>query len=217
LGTKEINGKQADGFEIDMKKMNHDARGSVAEIWLDRGTSLPLFVRYRYKDLDNSTTCEVSDIQWNIDLDPKLFDPTPPQGYTDDTPKPPPLADQVRDIVAAMKIYADASGGCYPATDVDMIDTTEDLCRLLGVKEWPGGKKEGNAGLAAKAMPGFEQMGHIRAYNPDSAYYGKIVNSTDKDKVLLRWQLDDDRYEVIFGDLRAETVTAERLRALEAK
>jgi hypothetical protein len=25
------------------------------------------------------------------------------------------------------------------------------------------------------------------------------------------------RYEVIFGDLRAETVTAERLRALEAK
>ena len=31
------------------------------------------------------------------------------------------------------------------------------------------------------------------------------------------WQLDDGRYEVIFGDLRAETVTAERLRALEAK
>jgi outer membrane lipoprotein-sorting protein len=45
LGTKEINGKQADGFEIDMKKMHPDARGSIAEIWLDRATNLPLFVR----------------------------------------------------------------------------------------------------------------------------------------------------------------------------
>ncbi len=192
-------------------------RGSVAEIWLDRATSLPLFVRMQFKGLDTSTTCEDRDIQWNIDLDPKLFDPTPPQGYTDDTPKPPPLADQVRDIVAAMKIYADASGGCYPATDVDMIDTTEDLCRLLGVKQWPGGKKEGNAGLAAKAIPGFDQMGHLHAYNTDFAYYGKIVSSTDKDMVLLRWQLDDGRYEVIFGDLHAETVTAKQLQALEAK
>ena len=98
-----------------------------------------------------------------------------------------------------------------------MLDTTEDLCRLLGVKEWPGGEKEGNAGLAAKAIPGFEQMGHIHAYNPDAAYYGKTVSSTHKDKVLLRWILDDGRYEIIFGDLHAETVTAERLRALEAK
>ena len=115
LGTKEINGKQADGFEINMKKMHPDARGSVAEIWLDRATNLPLFVRYQFRSLDNSTVCEDSDIQWNIDLDPKLFDPTPPEGYTDDTPKPPSLEDQVRDIVAAMKIYAQASGGCYPA------------------------------------------------------------------------------------------------------
>jgi hypothetical protein len=48
------------------------------------------------------------------------------------------------------------------------------------------------------------------------AYYGKTVGPQDKDKVLLRWKLDDGRYEVIFGDLRAEAVTAERLRALEA-
>jgi len=217
LGTKEINGKQADGFEIDMKKMHPDARGSVAEIWLDRATSLPLFVRMQFKGLDTSTTCEDRDIEWNIDLDPKLFDATPPEGYTDDTPKPPALEDQVRDIVAAMKIYAQASGGCYPAKDVHSLDTTEDLCMLLGVREWPGGKKDGNAGIAAKAIPGFEQMGRIRAYNPDAAYYGKTVGLKDKDRVLLRWKLDDGRYEVIFGDLRAETVTAEQLRALEGK
>ena len=51
----------------------------------------------------------------------------------------------------------------------------------------------------------------------DVAYYGTTVRLNDKDKVLLRWRLDDGRYEVIFGDLRSETVTAERLHALEGK
>jgi len=178
---------------------------------------VPLLVRFQFRSLDNSTICEERDIQWNIDLDPKLFDPTPPEGYADETPKPPAMQDQVREIVAALKIYTQASGGCYPARDVHNLDTTEDLCRLLGVREWPGGKKDGNAGIAARAIPGFEHMGHLRAYNSDAAYYGKTVGPADKDKVLLRWKLDDGRYEVIFGDLRAETVTAERLRALEGK
>ena len=35
LGTREINGMQANGFQIDIKKMCPNARGSVAEIWLD--------------------------------------------------------------------------------------------------------------------------------------------------------------------------------------
>jgi hypothetical protein len=43
------------------------------------------------------------------------------------------------------------------------------------------------------------------------------VGPSDKDKVLLRWKLDDGRYEVIFGDLRFETVTAQRLHDLEGK
>jgi len=52
---------------------------------------------------------------------------------------------------------------------------------------------------------------------PDAMYYGKTVRPGDKDKILARWKLDDGRYEVIYGDLRAETVTAESLRALERK
>jgi hypothetical protein len=54
-------------------------------------------------------------------------------------------------------------------------------------------------------------------YNPDYAYYGKAVGPKDKAKVLMHWKLDDGRYEVIFGDLHAETVAAERLHALEGK
>jgi hypothetical protein len=53
--------------------------------------------------------------------------------------------------------------------------------------------------------------------NPDVAYYGQTVEAKDKDKVLLRWQLDNGKYQVMYGDLRSEAVSPERLRELEAK
>jgi len=49
----------------------------------------------------------------------------------------------------------------------------------------------------------------------DPAYYGKRVTPEDADKLLLRWKLSDSEYRVIYGDLRAETVSAERLAELE--
>ncbi len=48
------------------------------------------------------------------------------------------------------------------------------------------------------------------------AYYGNIVTPQDADKVLMRWKLSDNEYRVIYGDLRAETVTPEKLAELEA-
>jgi hypothetical protein len=50
----------------------------------------------------------------------------------------------------------------------------------------------------------------------EPAYYGETVTPADTDKVLLRWKISDSEYRVIFGDLRAETVTPEKLAELEA-
>jgi hypothetical protein len=51
----------------------------------------------------------------------------------------------------------------------------------------------------------------------DAAYHGKTVGPKDAERVLLRWKLDDGRYQVIYGDLRDEIVPLERVRALEGK
>ena len=219
LGTKQINGKIARGFQIDMKKMDaENPEPGRAEIWIDLQSNLPVFVRYEgMKGLGCSNIQEDRDIQWNIDLDPRLFDPTPPKGYTDATPKPPTLEEQVRQIARSLRIYAQASGGRYPQNRVNSLDTIQDLCRILGVVKWPGGEEKGNAGKAAEAIDGFDRMGDLLHYDFDAAYHGKTVTPRDKDKVVFRWKLDDGRYEVIFGDLRSETVTAERLRKLEGK
>ncbi len=49
----------------------------------------------------------------------------------------------------------------------------------------------------------------------DPAYYGDRVAPGDPNQVLMRWKISDKDYRVIFGDLKAETVTSETLAILE--
>jgi hypothetical protein len=236
LGTKKINGKQARGFVIGTKKIN-PARPSpgLLEIWLDSETNLPVLIRYEVKTETQSMTGESSDFQWNIDLDPKLFDATPPAGYTDVTPKPPTSDEKVHLIIESLQTYAEASGGRYPQELHFDFHTRANMIKLLGGGDiLPKSTADAQAvarraikaferipeakrGRALRAFQGFTQIGEIQDYNSDAAYYGKTIGPKDKDKVLFRWKLDDGRYEVIFGDLRSETVTAERLHKLEGK
>jgi outer membrane lipoprotein-sorting protein len=218
LGVKEINGKPAHGFQLAMRKMDAEfTRPGVAEIWLDPQSNLPVVVRFDgMKGLGYSSTNTITDIQWNIDLAAKLFDTTPPPGYRDATRKPLTVEQQVDQVTAALQAYVEASGGRYPADKHLGMDTVEDLYRMLGFARWP----TGDSPAAQKARQGslaFDGLVHIQATNPDFAYHGKIVGPKDARRVLVRWKLDDGRFAVVFGDLRAETVTAERLRELEAK
>ncbi len=49
----------------------------------------------------------------------------------------------------------------------------------------------------------------------DPVYYGEDVNAGDANSVLMRWKISDDTYRVIYGDLSAENVTAEKLKEME--
>ncbi len=51
----------------------------------------------------------------------------------------------------------------------------------------------------------------------DVVYYGDRVGLKDIDAVLMRWKISDDEYRVIYGNLTAENVSAEKLEQLEAK
>lgn len=91
LGTKETNGKKSRGFEVDMRKLRmrpKDAGASerwMTEIWIDTESSLPVLVQLKMTMDRMELAVRFQDLQWNIDLDPKLFDPTLPKGYTDIT------------------------------------------------------------------------------------------------------------------------------------
>lgn len=209
LGVKTIKGKSTHGFQIDNKKIDDADCPGTTEVWIDTESNLPALVRVD-EELPNDAVCTVvtSDIQYNLDFGPKLFDTTPPPDYKDETKKPLPLDEQVREIRESLEACAAATGGTYPGNtyELSVVDVFGTWSRRM-----------------TKAIPnpqshnGFNEIGAIWAYNPDPVYNGKTVTARDKDKVLLRWKLDDGRYEVIFGDVRAEAVTAERLRGLEGK
>ena len=50
----------------------------------------------------------------------------------------------------------------------------------------------------------------------DVAYYGDNIDSPDGNSLLMHWRLSDGSYKVIFGDLREETVSAEKLIRLQS-
>ena len=239
LGDKEINGKKARGFIVDPKKIDPElSTPGVLEIWLDNETNLPVLIRTEGKSENGSWTTETTDIQWNIDLDSKLFDTTPPEGYRNVTRKTPTSGDPVGHITEALKIYARA--GRYPSkspkiNDEDMVEVNLHVLDSLkselerGKMPWQlkadtDEKKIRAEKLAkeelehiAKEREGFLHLWAIVTADRDFAYYGATVTPKDTDKVLLRWKLDNGQYEVIFGDLRAETVTASKLQALERR
>jgi outer membrane lipoprotein-sorting protein len=220
LGAKEINGKAVHGYEIDRKKVNPDGFPGSMEIWLD-GENLPVLIRWDERMGEGRiVTVRLEDFHWNIDLDPKLFAATPPEGYTDATAKPVPVEEEASQIVESLRTYSELGGGAYPHMNrVSLPVIWNRLHQLIGITGWttPEQTRSEKYARIRAARPGFAKMHLISYGNRDAAYHGKTVRPTDKDKVLFRWKLDDGRYAVIFGDLHWETVSAQRLQDLEGR
>ncbi len=221
LGTRPIDGKPAKGFEIEARKIDPDSFSGPMEIWLDSATNLPLLIRFEIKTVGNPGIIRMRDFHWNLDLDPRLFDPTPPEGFAETARPASPVDEQVRKITESLKLYAKYSGGHYPRVKMLYGDVTRDEFVKLSGAPYPPRKDEDfrdpRVAMVNDATWGFAHINSILRDNADAAYHGKTVGPDDKDKVLLRWKLDDGTYEVIYGDLRSEAVPAGRLRILESQ
>ncbi len=64
------------------------------------------------------------------------------------------------------------------------------------------------AGACQKAAPVAAFYKKLAREQRDPEYFGATVKPGDAEAILLRWKLDDGRYRVVYGDLRAETVDA---------
>jgi outer membrane lipoprotein-sorting protein len=219
LPERKIKDKVSRGFEIAVEKLDPDRDDGTLRVWPDPGTKLPLRVEYVVAD---KFTAVWDDFTWDLATD-KLFDAKPPAKYQDETPTPPSPEEQTEPIVNGLKTYAKYCGGKYPQARTVYGDiTSERLYRAAGLsapcKVAPREEQlRDDYKECSAAKLGFAHMNTIQRHNPDAAYYGKTVGPEDKDKVLFRWQLDDSDFRVIFGDLRAETVTARKLKELERR
>ena len=116
LGTKRIGDTEAHGYRLALKNP-HDKENTVddpVELWVDPETNLPIEIGWAGESEGWKYTDRTSDFRWNIALDSKLFEPVIPQGYADITP--PTEQSDLDQIVAALRLFAQLSGGHYPPT-----------------------------------------------------------------------------------------------------
>jgi len=256
LGSRQLGDVRATGFQIAAEKldMGHmpDMPGTV-DVWVDPQTELPVLVEGSMGLGEGlKVRFVIEDFRWNEELDPKLFQTEPPEGYADRTLAPSsdgkerPIVvpedspeghakgmivgghaspeEQAEEITRGLKTYAELCGGSYPrVARPSAKDALADMAKAAGIlppssADFRLRKEQVPTALKIKrAKRGFNWLDLFFLQGADAAYYGSSVGPNDKDKVLVRWKLEDGRYEVIYGDLRAETVTAQRLRTLEGK
>jgi hypothetical protein len=186
------------------KDRNEDA----IEIWLDQETDLPLEVGWETKDETTTSVARMIDFRWNIELDAKIFDTTPPEGYAEITP--PEDKASLAQIVAALKLYAELSGGHYPQIDTYLPNQRFDadaihaeMLKMAGFAgparpEWSNDNKYLEI---EQAKPGLDWIARIVLSNM-AGYRGSKVAPYDKDKPLLWWWNDrQEGYRVFYGDL----------------
>jgi len=212
LGTKVIEGREARGFVLALDSAPKGSGFDAVEVWVDPETDLPLEFGYEVKTDQNTRIFRISNCSWNIEIDPQVFDTTPPDGYDDITV--PSHAVAFDEIASALKLYAQLSGDRYPRVKQsdfhnefhsDAIrDGMLSLAGFTGLPqaEWTHDQKFQQI---QQATDGLDWIERILRNGFNAGYYGTDVTARDNEKVLLWWNVAAlESYRVFYGDLRTE-------------
>jgi hypothetical protein len=235
LGRSTIDGIEVEGFQTTDHNWLVDVKDKVevdVKMWADAKTRLP--VRYDFTSayfdpmgdkIIKHKHFVMHDFQWDVPVAAAEFKPVIPDGYTRLVIKYPAHITE-ETAIQGLKLWVELLGR-YPEIIYDDVGAT--VLRLVEKSETPAAmrlkeevkgltKDEIGNKLADFLMPirGLGRFCDILEYDKkDPAYHGKTVTPKDADKVLMRWKVSDKEYRVIFGDLHAQTVTAEKLAELE--
>lgn len=217
LGSKDMGGRVSEGFVIDITRIDPNIPAGTMELWIDVKTRLPTQIDIRQGKMP--VVVRMENFKWNEEFPPRLFDATPPDGYADKTRPKKSVVEQVAQIRKAMKLYAELSGGHYPRVQKVYGDVMRDeMFQMAGIDIPPTPEQQRDPRYLEIQMAtfGLARISVIQREDPDATFRGINVGPKDADKVLFRWKLSNGRFQVIYGDLRSETVSAERLEVIES-
>jgi outer membrane lipoprotein-sorting protein len=223
LGTRQINGRDARGYVVNVKDTpafhNMKINENEVEVWVDPETDLPMeFSLVESEGGEYTDVNRVVDCRWNIELDDKLFHTTPPAGFINATA--PSEQSEIDSILAALRLYAELSGGKYP----ELLEFDRDAVRRQMLEnagftgpQLPDWAEDAKYQQIEAAMPALQRLADVLVAKYHSGYYAEKVGAQDKDNVLVWWppKRPTKGYLAIFGDLHSEHVPAARLVELE--
>ena len=229
LGFSTIDGKRVEGFET----TDPDYAGGVYDkidikLWVDVKTQLPVEMEISAEiEGQGAISGIINNYQWNIPVNASEFEPVIPDDFTfvpGGTYKLPANTEDA--AIEGLKHYANLFGS-YPKELNPAILTLQIV--EMSDSNTPAGKQfmEELKKLSPKERnqkyTDIMQIINEAAFfytslvqnHKDAAYYGDIISPGDENNVLMRWKISDNDYRIIFGDLKAETVTYETLIELE--
>jgi len=208
------------------------------KLWVDVKTRLPVRCDATWVDFDQMENKKkydrhvLYDFQWDVPVAAADFEPGIPEGYASWVVKYPAHITE-ENAVQGLKVLVELLGkypeNIYHIVPENINDKTPIVLRLAEKSETPAALRlqeeikgladdEINNKLVDFLMP-IRGLGRFYRWlqfdKKDPAYYGETVTPKDADKVLMRWKVSDNEYRIIFGDLHAETVTADALAELE--
>jgi len=240
LGESVIDGVKVEGIETtDPKVGGGQFEKYLARCWVNVETQLPVQLEIEMENSagPNLPPMEISmvldNFEWDIDLSSDIFELNIPSDYKLMAEMQMPGQNE-GSAVKGLRIFAEITGGKYPQNLVvmDVMREITEVIKTNSEKEW---QNERNSDPNFK--PTQEQSDEVMARtmkkamavqgacmffaelvktDKDAAYYGDKVTPDDIDAVLMRWEISEDEYRVIFGDLTAENISAEQLAELEA-
>ncbi len=154
----------------------------------------------------------MTDFEWNVDLDPDLFNTEIPADYE---PHEVNLSQPSEAyLIEALGFWAEMSGGSFPADVNDLMDPN--IIKPMIIKKFAKGQNPHQEYRDALSFMDPLRWGAIFAErkiikgdwhaNTEPVYFGEA------DKPLYWWQCEDSNdYRVIFGDLSTGNLPAEEL------
>lgn len=234
LGRREIDGVAVEGVESHAVSPSAGFPGgggfigyagqeempgeAVGRLWVDVATGWPVEVTLDVTDdqSDVQITMVVRDFRWDAEVGADAFAAAIPDGYT--------LLYQVEvgrlesgeQLVEGLAYFAKLSGGKYPAK-LTVGGILEEVGAIYKARSADGAQVRIDDDQIVNLKLGADYISRLDAEGNAPAYHGATVTPADAGKVLVRWKLGDGRYRIIFGDLRIEDVTPQRLAELEAQ
>jgi outer membrane lipoprotein-sorting protein len=199
MGEKVINGVTAQGFAASVGQQ-------TMTVWADKKTALPLRVETTIPGVNGDTLVVMDEFQMDVPLDDSLFSLDPPPGYTLKTRKMelPAIGKPEDMVVDLLREYAAHSEGAFPAQIENFAGFQE---VVMKVDEATRNKLIGRIG-ATSAI--------VRSRAPGYQYAGKGARLGEKDKIIFWYRPKDSAtYRGVFGDLRIEDLTPDRIPATQ--
>jgi outer membrane lipoprotein-sorting protein len=221
IGKSVIDGVEVEGFQTTDPAVG----GGMVEdlkvtLWVDVKTWLPVREEMYYKlNEQMQMEGELYDFQWYVQVSADEFEPVIPQDYTAlGGYKLPSFNEDT--AIEGLRFFAESMGKYPEKLDMmTMMQGIEAIARqredINSLPKEVQAQKLMEITRPVQSLMGFYVM--LVQDKKEPAYYGNVIGPADTDKVLMRWKVSENEYRVIYGNLTAETVSAEKLAELESK